>query len=30
MTHRSVVFHCRGQRFGPYDVDDGDSFTLNV
>lgn len=30
MTHDSVVFYCRGQKFGPYEVDDGESFTLNL
>lgn len=30
MTHPSVIFHCRGHRFGSYDLDDGASFTLNL
>ena len=30
MTHPSVIFHCRGHKFGSYDLDDGASFTLNL
>jgi len=30
MTHPSVIFHCRGHRFGSFKLRDGDSFTLNL
>jgi len=30
MTHPSAIFHCRGHRFGSYDLEDGSSFTLNL
>ena len=26
----TVIFHCRGEDFGPYDCDDGDSYTLEI
>jgi len=28
--HDSVVLHCHGEEFGPYEIDDGDAFTINV
>ena len=30
MTHPSVIFHCRGHKYGSYELSDGDSFTLNL
>ena len=28
--HRYITIRCRGQEFGPYDLDDGYGFTINL